>query len=98
MNASNPRRSALLGMGVSSALHFSAYELSRSAILTFFTSSASHFSWNHGALSFATGCIGPVSVVFLWVCVFLLQKLWNKSAFEAPFFGSLGEKRQMSLR
>ena len=62
----SPKGAALLGMGASSALHFSAYEFSRSAIIALFTSEKTGFS-SDGAMPIAIGCIGPFSLVLLWV-------------------------------
>jgi hypothetical protein len=64
----SPKGAALLGMGASSALHFSAYEFSRSAIIALFTSEKTGFS-SDGAMPIAIGCIGPFSLVLLWVRV-----------------------------
>ena len=68
-----PRGQAIAAMAVASALHFSAYEVSRSAITAMFTSSRSGFSSSPTALAAATGAISPFSVCLLQGYAFLLE-------------------------
>jgi hypothetical protein len=62
----SPKGEALLGMAAASALHFGSYEFSRSAIIAMFTSEKTGFS-SDGAMPFAIVCIGPFSLLLLWV-------------------------------
>jgi hypothetical protein len=62
----SPKGEALVGMAAASALHFAAYECSRSAIIAMFTSKTTGFT-NDEAMPFATGCISPFSILLLWV-------------------------------
>jgi len=57
---------SILCMALASALHFAGYELARSATLAMMTSHRSGFQ-TASAVSFATGCVSPFSILLLWV-------------------------------